>query len=89
MQFHARALPSVGSNRDSLAQLAAAGPSVYDYVILCCFGPELAATRHQSQLRRALQRAGYRAQLARHLIRTSPVLVRESGYNYRLRCCYE
>ena len=60
-----------------------------DHVLLCCFGPELAGSRHQKQLSAALQQAGYRGALAQHLIRLSPLLVREAGRRYRLRHCDE
>ena len=60
-----------------------------DRVLLCCFGPELAGPRHHKQLSTALQQAGYRGALAQHLIRLSPLLVRESGRHYRLKRCDE
>ena len=64
-------------------------PPIPDHVLLCCFGPELAGPRHHKQLSTALQQAGYRGALAQHLIRLSPLLVRESGRHYRLKRCDE
>lgn len=86
MHFHTGTQPPGNATTRPMEQLAADALPVHDYVILCCFGPELVGSRHHSELRAALQRAGYRAQHARHLIRASPVLVRETGHNYRLRC---
>jgi hypothetical protein len=60
-----------------------------DHVLLCCFGPELAGARHHKQLSTTLQQASYRGALAQHLIRASPLLVRESGRHYRLKRCDE
>jgi hypothetical protein len=60
-----------------------------DHILLCCFGPGLAGARHHRQLSTALQQAGYRGALAQHLIRLSPLLVRESGRRYRLKRCDE
>jgi len=62
---------------------------VDEHVLLGCFGRDLAAIRHQTQLRLALRRAGYPAALAAQLIRDSPLLVREAGRGYRLRRCDE
>lgn len=62
---------------------------VDDQVLLGCFGLDVAAVRHRRQLRLALRRAGYPAALAGHLIRNSPLLVRQAGHRYRLRRCDE
>ena len=40
-------------------------------------------------VQRVLQQAGYRGAPAQHLIRVSPLLVRESGRHYRLKRCNE
>jgi hypothetical protein len=42
-----------------------------EHVLLGCFGRDLAAVRHQTQLRLALRRAGFPAALAAQLIRDS------------------
>ena len=60
-----------------------------EHVLLGCFGRDLEAVRHQTQLRLTLRRAGYPAALAAQLIRDSPLLVREPGQEYRLRRCDE
>ena len=70
-------------------QHAPTSPPIPDHVLLCCFGPELAGTRHHRQLSTALQQADYRGALAQHLIRRSPLLVREAGRHYRLKRCDE
>ena len=59
-----------------------------EHVLLGCFGRDLAAVRHQTQLRLALRRAGFPAALAAQLIRDSR-FVREAGRGYRLRRCDE
>ena len=56
-----------------------------DYVMLCSFGLDLAATRTCRQLRRALVAAGFPGAGTGHLIRTSPLLGRNSRRSYRLR----
>jgi hypothetical protein len=68
-------------------QNAPISPPIPDYVLLCCFGPELEGARHHRHLSAALQRAGYRGALAQHLIRLSPLLVREARRRYRLKRC--
>jgi hypothetical protein len=62
---------------------------VDEQVLVVCFGRDLLAVRHERQLRLALRKAGYPAALAGHLIRHSPLLVRQAGHCYRLRRCDE
>ena len=77
------------SDHTWLDQPAATTSPIPDHVLLCCFGPELAGARRHQQLSTALQQAGYRGALAQHLIRLSPLLVREAGRRYRLGPCDE
>jgi hypothetical protein len=77
------------SDHTWLHQHASPSPPIPDHVLLCCFGPELAGARHHRQLSTALQQAGYRGALAQHLIRLSPLLVREAGRQYHLKRCDE
>ena len=62
---------------------------VDEQVLLGCFDLDLEAIRQRRQLRLAMRRAGYPATLAAHLIRDSPLLVRQAGHRYRLRRCDE
>jgi hypothetical protein len=55
-----------------------------DLTLLSCFAPDFRDTRHRRQLQVALRRAGYSAAAARHLIRASPLLVRDHSRHYRL-----
>ncbi len=77
--------PPSGTRSVSLQQLAERPVPECDQILLCCFGLDLATTRDGKQLRLALNQAGYRSALARHLVRDSPLLVREPGYRFRLR----
>jgi hypothetical protein len=63
--------------------------SVQEHVLLGCFGLDLTAVQPKKQLRLALRRAGYPGALAAHLVRESPLLVRQAGHEYRLRRCDE
>ena len=72
-----------------LDQPAATSSPIPDHVLLCCFGSELAGSRHRRHLCAALQKAGYRGPLAQHLIRVSPLLIGETGRRYRLKRCDE
>jgi hypothetical protein len=77
-----------------LDQLSDRSPSNADHVLLVCFGLEPAGTRSGRELGLALQHAGYSGALARHVVRTSPLLVnvaqsRFRGQRYRLRRCTE
>jgi hypothetical protein len=65
------------------------GFSVQEHVLLECFGLDLTAVQSKKQLRLALQRAGYPGTHAGHLVRESPLLVRQGGHEYRLRRCDE
>jgi len=56
-----------------------------DQVLLCSFGPDLAAERTTRELRRALVAAGFLGPATAHLIRVSPLLDRSSRRCYRLR----
>ena len=57
-----------------------------DQVLLCCFGLDReTSARSPAQLRAALMEAGFRATVARHLIRTSSILRRDANGRYRLR----
>ena len=69
----------------SLQQLVERPVPECDQILLCCFGRDLAGFRDGKQLRLALNRAGYGAALARHLVHESPLLVREPAYRFRLR----
>lgn len=80
---------TVKSDHTWLDQPAATSSPIPDHVLLCCFGPELAGSRNHKQLSTALQQAGYRGALAQHLIRVSPLLVRDAGRRYRLKRCDE
>ena len=90
-----RALYQVMTNRylrmlTPVHQVAESGVSLDEHVLLGCFGLDLTAVRHKTQLRLALRRAGYPPALAAQLIRDSPLLVREAaGRGYRLRRCDE
>jgi len=77
------------SDHTWLDQPAATSSPIPDHVLLCCFGPELAGSRHHKQLSTALQQAGYRGALAQHLIRVSRLLIRDAGRRYRLKRCDE
>jgi hypothetical protein len=63
--------------------------SVEEHVLLGCFGLDLTAVQSKKKLRLALRRAGYPGAHAAHLVRESPLLVRQSGHQYRLRRCNE
>jgi hypothetical protein len=63
--------------------------SVQEHVLLGCFGLDLTAVQPKKQLRLALRRAGYPGAHAAHLVRASPLLVRQAGHQYRLRRCDE
>jgi hypothetical protein len=85
---------STPARRAPLYQLADGAPSDTDYVLLGCFGQALTGTRSQRELCLVLHRAGYPGALARHLVRSSPLLVNVSGscfrgHRYRLRRCCE
>ena len=58
---------------------------VSDAILLCSFGVDAGATQSHAQLRCLLLSAGYAAPLARHLIRSSPLLRRLRGNRYELR----
>jgi len=70
-------------------QPAATSSPIPDHVLLGCFGPELAGSRHRRHLCAALQRAGYQGPLAQHLIQVSPLLISGTGRRYRLKRCDE
>jgi len=55
-----------------------------DLPLLSCFAPDFRDTRHRRQLHVALRRAGYSGAAAHHLIRVSPLLVRDDSRHYRL-----
>ena len=77
------------SDHTWLDQPAATSSPIPDHVLLCCFGPELAGSRHRRHLCAALQQAGYQGPLAQHLIRVSPLLIGGTGRRYRLKRCDE
>ena len=77
-----------------LSQLVDTPPCDADRVLLGCFGLDLSGTRSPHDLCTALRRAGYPGALARHVVRTSPLLIdvpqpRRGGQRYRLRRCTE
>jgi hypothetical protein len=77
-----------------LSQLLGTPPCDADRVLLDCFGLDLGGTRTRHYLCTALHRAGYPGALARHVVRTSPLLIdvpqpRCRGQRYRLRRCTE
>jgi hypothetical protein len=77
-----------------LSQLMDTPPCDADHVLLGCFGLDLGGTRSRHDLCTALHRAGYPGALARHVVRTSPLLIdvpppRRRGQRYRLRPCTE
>jgi hypothetical protein len=65
------------------------GVSLQEHVLLGCFGLGLTTVQPKKQLRLALRRAGYPGPHAAHLVRESPLLVRQAGHRYRLRRCDE
>ena len=77
------------SDHTWMDQTAATSSPIPDHVLLCCFGPELAGSRHRRHLCAALQQAGYQGPLAQHLIRVSPLLIGGTGRRYRLKRCDE
>jgi hypothetical protein len=56
-----------------------------ELALLSCFGAQLDGCRHRQHLHGALRTAGYSAAAARHLVRVSPLLVRDLGPHYRLK----
>jgi hypothetical protein len=77
-----------------LSQLVSTPPCDADRVLLGCFGLDLGATRSRHDLCTVLRRAGYPGALARHVVRTSPLLIdvpqpRRRPQRYRLRRCTE
>jgi hypothetical protein len=56
-----------------------------DQVLLCHFGLDPDASRSSGQLRNALVAAGFGAPVARHLVRSSPLLRRAPNGQYLLR----
>ena len=80
-----RPQPAAALRPASLHQLADSGPPFCDHILLCCFGPNLAQTQPRGLLHAVLRHAGYPGSLARHLIRTSPLLAREPGRRDRLK----
>jgi hypothetical protein len=77
-----------------LSQLVGNPPCDADHILLACFGLDLGGTRSRPDLCTALRRAGYGGALARHVARTSPLLIdvpqpRCRGQRYRLRKCTE
>ena len=77
-----------------LSQLVGTPPCDADRILLGCFGPDLGGTRTRHDLCTALRGAGYPGALARHVVRTSPLLIdvpppRRRGQRYRLRRCTE
>jgi hypothetical protein len=79
---------SVSRHGNQLEQYLDSEPfGTSDQALLCCFGldKEASATRSSAQLRRALVDAGFRVTVARHLIRSSPLLRRTGDGRYRLR----
>jgi len=77
-----------------LSQLVDNPPCAADHIILGCFALDLGGTRSRSDLCTALRRAGYPGALARHVLRTSPLLIdvlqpRCRGQRFRLRRCAE
>jgi hypothetical protein len=73
-----------------LSQLVGTPPCDADHVLLGCFGLDLGGTRTRHDLCTALRGAGYPGALARHVVRTSPLLIdvpqpRCRGQRYRLR----
>jgi hypothetical protein len=65
------------------------GVSVQEHILLGCFGLHLTAVQSKKELRLALRRAGYPGAHAAHVVRESPLLVRQAGHEYRLRRCDE
>jgi hypothetical protein len=77
-----------------LSQLVGTPSCDADRVLLGCFGLHLGGTRSRHDLCTALRQAGYPGALARHVVRTSPLLIdvpppRRRGQRYRLRRCTE
>jgi hypothetical protein len=77
-----------------LSQLVGHPPCDADHILLGCFGLDLDGTRSRPDLCTALRRAGYAGAHARHVARTSPLLIdvpqpRYWGQRYRLRKCTE
>ena len=56
-----------------------------ELTLLCCFHADLDGRQHRQHLHGALRVAGYSATAARHLVRVSPLLVRDTGPHYRLK----
>jgi hypothetical protein len=85
---------SVTARPVPLSQLLGNPPCDADCVLLGCFGHDLSGTRSRHDLCTALRRAGYPGALARHVVRTSPLLIDVPrpgcrGQRYRLRRCTE
>lgn len=62
-------------------------PTDADLALLCSFQEDLDGEQTYDQLHKNLVAAGFRAPLARYLIRSSEVLHRASRNRYRLRGC--
>lgn len=78
------ARPSLDRPSDLAASLVDSFPAS-DAVLMCSFGLDDATIRTGAQLRAALIEAGYRACVARHLVRISPLLRRLPRGDYQLR----
>ena len=70
---------------DDLESLAARQFPEAELVLLCSFGPDPSGTRTGRELRRALLLAGYRGNLATHLMSESTVLEQFARDSYSLR----
>lgn len=78
--------PSPTRKEASLKRLAKEFPTESDLILLCSFREHLYGERTFHQLRDSLLVEGFRAPLARYLIRSSGILHRASKNRYRLRC---
>lgn len=76
---------SPAGEKTSLKRLEPEFPTAADLILLCSFREDLDGERTYDQLRDSLVAEGFRAPLARYVIRSSAILHRVSRSCYRLR----
>lgn len=76
---------SPAGQKTSIKRLEHEFPTDADLILLCSFRADLDGEQAYDQLRKYLLTEGFRAPLARYLIRSSGILQRVSRNRYRLR----
>lgn len=76
---------SPAGQKTSIKRLEQEFPTDADLILLCSFRTDLDGEQTYDQLRKYLLAKGFRAPVARYLIRSSEILQRVSRNRYRLR----